>query len=266
MRDFVQIDTTNILFVCGGAFDGLEKIIRNRWRRAASASSSRSQAQASVGSATCCAKSSPKPDQVGSDSGTRQAALAGGGDARRTQRGGAGRDPHYAANHFGQAANGHGALLHSFSIRQLGGAEGAILQDVLRDWPVNIRRQRVIHVPASGEPLPGVALDGDLEPHPPVAGRQAARAAGALRSDVKPRASTREPEGRGRADREAARPQHGSQLGPRAARPGFGKDTSAPNGSSIAFLAEPGRTRVLFAADALPASWRRAWPGWIRSR
>ncbi|HRZ01677.1 MAG TPA: ATP-dependent Clp protease ATP-binding subunit ClpX [Burkholderiaceae bacterium] len=29
-QDFVQIDTTNILFVCGGAFDGLDKIIRNR--------------------------------------------------------------------------------------------------------------------------------------------------------------------------------------------------------------------------------------------
>jgi ATP-dependent Clp protease ATP-binding subunit ClpX len=29
-QDFVQIDTTNILFVCGGAFDGLEKIIRSR--------------------------------------------------------------------------------------------------------------------------------------------------------------------------------------------------------------------------------------------
>lgn len=29
-QDFVQVDTTNILFVCGGAFDGLEKIIRNR--------------------------------------------------------------------------------------------------------------------------------------------------------------------------------------------------------------------------------------------
>jgi len=29
-QDFVQIDTTNILFICGGAFDGLEKVIRNR--------------------------------------------------------------------------------------------------------------------------------------------------------------------------------------------------------------------------------------------
>jgi ATP-dependent Clp protease ATP-binding subunit ClpX len=29
-QDFVQIDTTNILFICGGAFDGLEKVIGNR--------------------------------------------------------------------------------------------------------------------------------------------------------------------------------------------------------------------------------------------
>jgi ATP-dependent Clp protease ATP-binding subunit ClpX len=29
-QDFLQIDTTNILFICGGAFDGLEEIIRRR--------------------------------------------------------------------------------------------------------------------------------------------------------------------------------------------------------------------------------------------
>src|SRR5512138_2050979 len=29
-QEFLQVDTTNILFVCGGAFDGLEKIIRDR--------------------------------------------------------------------------------------------------------------------------------------------------------------------------------------------------------------------------------------------
>jgi ATP-dependent Clp protease ATP-binding subunit ClpX len=29
-QDFIQIDTTNILFICGGAFDGLDKVIRNR--------------------------------------------------------------------------------------------------------------------------------------------------------------------------------------------------------------------------------------------
>jgi len=32
-QDFVQIDTTNILFICGGAFDGLEKVIRSRSER-----------------------------------------------------------------------------------------------------------------------------------------------------------------------------------------------------------------------------------------
>ncbi|HZR02621.1 MAG TPA: ATP-dependent Clp protease ATP-binding subunit ClpX [Burkholderiales bacterium] len=29
-QEFVQVDTTNILFVCGGAFDGLDKVIRGR--------------------------------------------------------------------------------------------------------------------------------------------------------------------------------------------------------------------------------------------
>jgi ATP-dependent Clp protease ATP-binding subunit ClpX len=29
-QEFVQLDTTNILFICGGAFDGLEKVIRLR--------------------------------------------------------------------------------------------------------------------------------------------------------------------------------------------------------------------------------------------
>ena len=29
-QEFIQIDTTNILFICGGAFDGIEKIISNR--------------------------------------------------------------------------------------------------------------------------------------------------------------------------------------------------------------------------------------------
>ena len=32
-QDFLQIDTTNILFSCGGAFDGLEKLIQNRSER-----------------------------------------------------------------------------------------------------------------------------------------------------------------------------------------------------------------------------------------
>ena len=29
-QDFIQFDTTNVLFICGGAFDGLDKIIQRR--------------------------------------------------------------------------------------------------------------------------------------------------------------------------------------------------------------------------------------------
>ncbi|HEX5363009.1 MAG TPA: ATP-dependent Clp protease ATP-binding subunit ClpX [Gallionella sp.] len=32
--EFLQVDTTNILFICGGAFDGLEKVIRSRSKKA----------------------------------------------------------------------------------------------------------------------------------------------------------------------------------------------------------------------------------------
>ena len=35
-QELLQIDTTNILFICGGAFDGLEKIIGNRLNKKAS--------------------------------------------------------------------------------------------------------------------------------------------------------------------------------------------------------------------------------------
>ena len=34
-QDFIQINTTNILFVCGGAFDGLEKVVEQRMGRRA---------------------------------------------------------------------------------------------------------------------------------------------------------------------------------------------------------------------------------------
>ncbi len=31
-QEFIQINTTNILFICGGAFDGIDKIIESRTR------------------------------------------------------------------------------------------------------------------------------------------------------------------------------------------------------------------------------------------
>ncbi|SJZ68316.1 ATP-dependent Clp protease ATP-binding subunit ClpX [Selenihalanaerobacter shriftii] len=32
-QEFIQIDTSNILFICGGAFDGLEKVIKSRMKK-----------------------------------------------------------------------------------------------------------------------------------------------------------------------------------------------------------------------------------------
>ena len=61
-QDFLQIDTTNILFICGGAFDGLEKVIEQPHReRRASASAPRVQEQdGAQRSPTCSARSSRK--------------------------------------------------------------------------------------------------------------------------------------------------------------------------------------------------------------
>lgn len=55
-QELIQIDTTNILFICGGAFDGIEKImsrvsVRSRW-----ASVRRSSRSARGTSATRCAR------------------------------------------------------------------------------------------------------------------------------------------------------------------------------------------------------------------
>jgi ATP-dependent Clp protease ATP-binding subunit ClpX len=41
-QEFLQVDTRNILFICGGAFSGLEKVIQQRSERAASVSPRRS--------------------------------------------------------------------------------------------------------------------------------------------------------------------------------------------------------------------------------
>jgi len=59
-QDFVQIDTTNILFVCGGAFDGLEKVIRNRTEKSGIGFGQKLSVAAIARSANCCATWNPK--------------------------------------------------------------------------------------------------------------------------------------------------------------------------------------------------------------
>ncbi len=59
-QEFVQVDTTNILFVCGGAFTGLEKSFRRATGRVQSALAPRSLRQRTESRAICFAKSSQR--------------------------------------------------------------------------------------------------------------------------------------------------------------------------------------------------------------
>jgi ATP-dependent Clp protease ATP-binding subunit ClpX len=60
-QEFLQVDTANILFVCGGAFAGLEKIIMNRTQKGGIGfvADVREPNAASTG-ATCSTTSSPR--------------------------------------------------------------------------------------------------------------------------------------------------------------------------------------------------------------
>ena len=103
-QDFLQIDTTNILFICGGAFDGLEKVIQQPHRSArASASAPRCTARTSARVIRRLPRGrAGRPDQVRPDPRAGRPP-AGGRDARRADRGRAGPDPHRAEERAGQA-------------------------------------------------------------------------------------------------------------------------------------------------------------------
>ena len=52
-QEFIQVDTSNVLFICGGAFVGLDKIIERGWAARAWASGPRSRAARSGAWAIC---------------------------------------------------------------------------------------------------------------------------------------------------------------------------------------------------------------------
>jgi ATP-dependent Clp protease ATP-binding subunit ClpX len=59
-QEFLQVDTTNILFICGGAFAGLDKIISAVAKRRRSVSGPRFGVEENAASAKSCASSSRK--------------------------------------------------------------------------------------------------------------------------------------------------------------------------------------------------------------
>ncbi|MCF8563529.1 ATP-dependent protease ATP-binding subunit ClpX [Alicyclobacillus tolerans] len=59
-QEFIQIDTTNILFICGGAFDGIEPIIKRRLGRKVIGFGSSSQSTQDMSSADVLSKVLPE--------------------------------------------------------------------------------------------------------------------------------------------------------------------------------------------------------------
>ncbi len=93
-QEFLQVDTTNILFICGGAFAGLEKIILNRTQKSGIGfvAEVREQNARPARQRRVPRRRARGSDQVRPDSGVRRPP-AGGGDARGAGRGGADVDP-----------------------------------------------------------------------------------------------------------------------------------------------------------------------------
>ena len=60
-QEFIQVDTTNILFICGGAFVGLDKIIEGRVGKSGMGFGAEIRAQVRTACwATCSPRSSPR--------------------------------------------------------------------------------------------------------------------------------------------------------------------------------------------------------------
>ena len=104
-QEFLQVDTTNILFICGGAFSGLEKIISDRGRK--TSIGFRRQGRGAGGPPH--RRALPRGRAGGSaevrpDPRVRRPP-AGPGDARGSRRGRAGQDPDRAEERAGQAVS-----------------------------------------------------------------------------------------------------------------------------------------------------------------
>ena len=104
-QEFLQVDTTNILFICGGAFSGLERIISARGQ----GTSIGFGAKVAVAGRPAHRRGVPRCRARGSaevrpDPGIRRPP-AGDRDARGSRRGRAEEDPHRAEERAGQAVS-----------------------------------------------------------------------------------------------------------------------------------------------------------------
>jgi endopeptidase Clp ATP-binding regulatory subunit ClpX len=101
-QDFVQVDTTNILFVCGGAFDGLDKVIRNRTEQVGIGFGAEVKSRENKASPNPCASRARRSDQVRPDPRADRSS-AGGRHAAGARRRSADPDPRRAQERADQA-------------------------------------------------------------------------------------------------------------------------------------------------------------------
>ena len=92
-QEFLQIDTTNILFICGGAFVGLEDVIERRMNQKSLGFGAEIKGKREKKTEPAARERPARgPDQVRPDPRVRRPP-AGGRDARGARRGGAGAHP-----------------------------------------------------------------------------------------------------------------------------------------------------------------------------
>ena len=104
-QEFLQVDTTNILFICGGAFAGLEKIIAQRGQGSSIGFGAdvRGPDERQTGEILEGSRAGGSAE-IRPDPGIRRPP-AGGRHARRSRRAGAGRHPDQAEERAGQAVS-----------------------------------------------------------------------------------------------------------------------------------------------------------------
>jgi ATP-dependent Clp protease ATP-binding subunit ClpX len=103
-QEFLQVDTTNILFICGGAFAGLDKIISDRGPQDLDRLSARSRQGRSQDRRTVPPRAGGSAE-VRSDPGIRRPPCRSSRRLDGPRRGSAGPDPHRAEERSGEAVS-----------------------------------------------------------------------------------------------------------------------------------------------------------------
>ena len=105
-QEFIQVDTKNILFICGGAFDGVEKIIEKRINQKGIGFGAEIMSKAELErAATCSSRSSPTTCSSSASSPSWWAVCRSSPPSQPLSRERPGAHPDRAEERFGQAVS-----------------------------------------------------------------------------------------------------------------------------------------------------------------